>query len=691
MLNTETARASLLGYVSDTKLQLEAELADIRLDSDGKFILRSAGLFACVGSDCGQLVANDPSRPAPPSPAGYLFGIRGQVDVHTGDTTLVLKGALSLESTPTGPEAAISFSMAGFWSSAFGLDFLHIGNIVLDANIGPVSPYLSGLLLGGEVVVYHSTLPADLSACADCLKLSCYVNIDRDTPLNNWAYASLQGSATINKVLAALGSDKRLPAWLGDTGLVPIEGDKAIVLSYAASDQTIDVLDPPVTVSAGVYFRGAVQVAAGWRLNLDVLIDLPARVYINITTSPINFYDKFIITRSVTDTTHGPEFYANIVSQPAPGSTEIRIRGAATLLGDTTAIDVLITNSGFAVSVERTFLFNLKAVFTIEGAEGGPFSVGAFIGSESGIAKEILNFIRDLFQGLSEGLRVAQAKIQEAKNLVDKAKQPLLKVQYRLGNFTDFVENAKPECDLGFLSSLCEDVADIGIDVLLEILALVREVVAVVQKVWDGFLDKVVKPLLEGLGDILGYLSQALDAAAGALADLALPVDIKSLSFRTAFDGFDISSAVLNVDITLLLGGDERVLSGEVDFDDMAGTLGKVAKEVVVAGYDKLTADGGLLDSLAGALPDLAKELFGPECITQDHCDQDHYCQNRPLKPNAFKCLPKLDHYAECPRKNRSCKSGRCEKVGPLRFYCAPPAGFNRSMPCNEVASRNNE
>ena len=690
----------LLGSISTNAFRLEAQMADLPLGDD--FTIKSAGVFVCFGTDCSLVykpkAGSGPSPP--PTTSGTLLGVKGMVFIDTdqqnpdGSTyELGLQGSVSFATSNNGVSGSVHFSSSGYWFEAFGLEYLHVGNLLLGATFVPEPPFISGFSIGGSIILGKTTA-AEVGTCAKCIIVDGYFSASASNPRANYIFARITGSLTLSGILAALDITDSLPDWLGDTGLTPLPNEEAVVLSHAKLAAELKFFNPPILIPQGTRVAGVLNVF-GWALSVDVNINLPSRFYADISCDPLDFWGLFTVAHSRDQQDMGPEFYINIVLLPlASAKFEVKIHGyIKVILSYEAEVDIVVGPQGFSFAITRTFFSTWDLNLLVAGNTQGDFIISASMGSEDGLLRDLVAAGAAALDSLGGSIRSASDNINQAATIVGESEPlDLSRLRTRAADFADTITQKLEVADCGdivILSDICEGLRDVSVDVLQGLADLVDSALAGIESLWNNYLRDVVANFLEDVATFGSWLADGVDFAANWLTELAsgkFLFDIISAFFQAQLEGFDINTGSISLGLEVKWGTNVRILNITVYFDDLERTMADAFKEFIFFSFDTVGQSALQLVGLDQLASDISSQLVDvPVCLVNEHCADPAkpVCQNNPLFTNPWLCMPKLPDLAVCA-KDSACESTDCETVRTGVRNCKPAGGFPLGWTCNE-------
>ena len=399
-------------------MNIEAEVRDFQL---GSLTLSSASLQIGI------------------TPTKFSLGIQASVDLSTPPVTLT--GALRLKLPSL--SVALEMSMSGCWNSAFGISILDICNLYLAVTLTPGVP-VPGIAFGARVRL----------GSEKCYRLeaTAYVAVGSPVPEDNFFYAEM-GPLTLQKVLDLFCISFTLPTFLGDTGF-----PNGFGTSYALTDISLPTI--PLTISRGFYFRGTLNIF-GFQIFSEIVLDPPRLIDIYTRLRPLHLAGGLLAMYESRDVHSRGPFLHVYIAAPV---VEAEASGYVKILGIEAEATLLISNSGFEVSVSGSIFGVLEAELCVYS------SFGNLLNSEFRVSGRLrLNILKKLEEGVLSVLRkvaevadrifsAAQERLKEGKKVFDKAVAALRDAEREVRNARSKVADARRKLD-GLrhrLDSLCK-------------------------------------------------------------------------------------------------------------------------------------------------------------------------------------------------------------------------------------------
>jgi hypothetical protein len=124
-----------------------------------------------------------------------VSGVQASLRAIIGSSNLLFSMSCTLDIT----RALVTFaiSMEGAWQEPLGLKGFTLSNLIGSISVGPPTG-LSALMVGGTITI--GEYPTTAENTERSITGSMYVNIDLNTPTNNWFYGSVS-SLTLGNFL----------------------------------------------------------------------------------------------------------------------------------------------------------------------------------------------------------------------------------------------------------------------------------------------------------------------------------------------------------------------------------------------------------------------------------------------------------------------------------------------------------
>lgn len=323
-----------------TRKRIQAGLGDVRFHE--KFILHDASLFLDLGM------------------GGLVTGVAGSLLITPPENVRPLRFRAEIGKGFPFFDYELTLAMEGMYEKAFGIPFVHLG------NIHGASAFETGLFphtfrLGCEL--WLGKVPQNNSSPDTLHKTSAFVGFHAYNPVEMYFYAFMT-NVTFQAILDTITSYRdqpavQLPKFIGETGLSGLPGDDGVLLSFAPFiDYTIPFVDPPRTIRAGLTIAARLSLfglGAVANVNVDIMgmgIDMM------IGMEPILLRNGLIqVSKSMNERTQGPSIRlkAGLTRGILPRGS---IDGYVSFLGMGMGINGIVTSDGFIVSGDLK-LFNL--------------------------------------------------------------------------------------------------------------------------------------------------------------------------------------------------------------------------------------------------------------------------------------------------------------------------------------------
>ena len=368
----EGIKLGLEGTIRNAQsFSLTATTGDLKLG--GGVVLLNAGLQFVAGTN--------------PS-----VGVVGSIKLHKLDITM----DAAIRATVSGVK--LEGSMSGCWNNAFGSSYLTICDIFLSTTINPPLP-ISGLECGGRVEVGKQS-------CGHVLTAESYIGINEVNPDEDYFYADAH-SVTFQKFFDAFCLDVDLPKPLGDSGFP--NGFKISFSLLGAELPHVGISIPP-----GLRCIGTLNFL-GLESYVDIDIQLPTKIILNISMPPIVLDNVFKMYRSSSDKSAGPYVDIEVTTKQAP---HIEASGFVEVFGISIESRLLITSSKYKLELTGRFLHLFEARLFISAAYSKSITSGSFL-VEGWFKNDLFNKIAEAVrQGFSKSADEADEHIKAAKNAV---------------------------------------------------------------------------------------------------------------------------------------------------------------------------------------------------------------------------------------------------------------------------------
>jgi hypothetical protein len=319
-----------------------------------------------------------------------------------------LIGALRLKFPQS--QISLEMKMSGCWKRAFGISILEICDFFISVSILPGSP-LPGIAFGVTVKIGDERCYV--------LQATGFFGINPNDPTDNYFYVDIS-SLTLQRVVDLFCININLPHFLADTGF-----PDGLTTSFALKPHTFK--DLGITIPRGFYFKGTVNIF-GLKVECEMILDPPRLIEVKARLSPLNLAGgllKMSESRAVAD--KGPFLYVMIQSNPLKFQAEAS--GYVSVLGISAEAKLVVSNSGFEVSVFGSIFRVLEAELTIKASIGkvldASFSVAGKVKFNilQRIQDAVISFIQKAGKTAEEAISGAQNKIEEAKKVFDQAKE----------------------------------------------------------------------------------------------------------------------------------------------------------------------------------------------------------------------------------------------------------------------------
>ena len=339
-------------------------------------------------------------------PGLFSIGIAAEMEINNPPVKLI--GALRLKFPQS--QISLEMKMSGCWKRAFGISILEICNFFISVSILPGSP-LPGIAFGVTVKIGDERCYV--------LQATGFFGINPNDPTDNYFYVDIS-SLTLQRVVDLFCININLPHFLADTGF-----PDGLTTSFALKPHTFK--DLGITIPRGFYFKGTVNIF-GLKVECEMTLDPPRLIEVKARLSPLNLAGgllKMSESRAVAD--KGPFLYVMIQSNPLKFKAEAS--GYVSVLGISAEAKLVVSNSGFEVSVFGSIFRVLEAELTIKASIGkvldASFSVAGKVKFNilQRIQDAVISFIQKAGKTAEEAISGAQNKIEEAKKVFDQAKE----------------------------------------------------------------------------------------------------------------------------------------------------------------------------------------------------------------------------------------------------------------------------
>lgn len=338
------------------------------------------------------------------------IGLAGELKLSNPPITL--KGALRLAPA----EILVEMAMLGVWKRAFGINYLAVGNLIIETGITlTFPPILSKLTGGGEVLIGNLDSGKELVA-------KVYFGMDLNTPTNNFFYGSIS-TATISGILAAFGVETSLPPVLSQTGFPNGVSSSFSIVEVQVANQIIP---------AGFRLSGTLNIL-GLTASVDIKVNPPISFVFDVKLGVLNLAGgafKLCATRSCSK---GPMVYASIVTYPF--KIEVKVQGYAKLFGLIEQQATLkITNTKYILELTgRLFLFDsyIRVTANYGTLKSASFGVYGRLSTAwmAELRKEVIAAIKNGADHATKAISSAQKKVDKAQGAYDAAIRTLQQKQ----------------------------------------------------------------------------------------------------------------------------------------------------------------------------------------------------------------------------------------------------------------------
>jgi hypothetical protein len=321
-----------------------------------------------------------------------------------------LIGALRLKFPQS--QISLEMKMSGCWKRAFGLSILEICDFFISVSILPGSP-LPGVAFGVTVKIGDEKCYV--------LQVTGFFGINPNDPTDNYFYVDIN-SLTLQRVVDLFCININLPDFLADTGF-----PDGLTTSFALKPHIFR--DLGIIIPKGFYFKGTVNIF-GLKVECEMILDPPRLIEVKARLSPLNLAGgllKMSESRAVTD--KGP--FLDVIIQSNPLKFQAEASGYVSVLGISAEAKLVVSNSGFEVSIFGSIFGVLEAELTIKASIGkvldASFSAAGKVKFNilQRIQDAVVGFIQKAGKSAEEAINRAQNKLEEAKKVFDQAKEKL--------------------------------------------------------------------------------------------------------------------------------------------------------------------------------------------------------------------------------------------------------------------------
>ena len=309
----------------------------------------------------------------------------------------------------------LQMSMKGWWNKAFGVPFLHIGNLHFRVAIPPTPVIITQLEIGGMAKIGFLN-----KAKAVPIEAAMYLGMDTTSPMENYFFGNVS-RLTVPAILAAFAYRPSLPKALSEIGF-----PRGVYVSYALQTK---VLPNGISIPRGLYFKGLLKILK-FELQSDVSVDLNG-IFINTTATGFNMGNGLI---SVTDASGkgGPKLFVDVGWNP-PRAT-LKISGAVSILRIRRSIDILVDAKGMHFKLTGSFLgvfqsylevsSNYQSMDKLDFRVKGGFRQDLF----TQLRTRVLNSLDSQRKRADAAISGAQAKVLGARRNFENAQRKLREV-----------------------------------------------------------------------------------------------------------------------------------------------------------------------------------------------------------------------------------------------------------------------
>ena len=360
--------------------------------------------------------------------AGVVLKRAGLEFVGGVEESIGLVGSIELKSPPVTLNAAIRLtisgvklegSMTGCWYKPFGIPIITVCNLFLATTIAPVPPPITGLEFGGRIELG--------SRKCDLLTAEAYIGLNSIDPTQNYFYAHI-GKLTFQSFFNVFCMKVPLPKPLGDSGF-----PKGLKVSFSPLGKQLP--HAGITIPIGLRFKGTLNIL-GVSASADINIQ-PGRIKLVVELPKLNILGVLKMYRSSNEKSKGPFIYVDISGSKTP---LINISGCIEVLGSSFEGQLIVQDTGYELSVERTFLGQVRCSLRITAAYSKNIR-DAYYEVEG-------HFQNDLFDKIAKSIREALKKSAgEAEKYISAAQDKIKEAKAKVDNAIDKLEEAKRKVD----------------------------------------------------------------------------------------------------------------------------------------------------------------------------------------------------------------------------------------------------
>ncbi|KAJ9464865.1 hypothetical protein DIPPA_26457 [Diplonema papillatum] len=288
-------------------------------------------------------------------------------------------GELGIEFNPT-PQASGDIMAAGFWYNAFGMPFLHVGDMILGLSIDLMTMLPSRLVVGGA---------ACLGTAGNCeqrqepyIEARAYVGLSWKTMQDNF-FIAMVSELTIGGLFDvfsdfAPGLSQVKPLLGGsilESGIYPYDESKCVagaeldmdcfaVVSLAFIDKELNFGNGNVvTIPSGVQLRGKLNLA-GWEIQVYFKVDersLVADVRMDPIALSIGGFELLKIGERLENghVVGGARFYMAFVALPPQAAIDISGALEIPIIGASGSVAILLNGDEFSFDASISLFWGI--------------------------------------------------------------------------------------------------------------------------------------------------------------------------------------------------------------------------------------------------------------------------------------------------------------------------------------------
>ncbi|KAJ9464881.1 hypothetical protein DIPPA_26435 [Diplonema papillatum] len=288
-------------------------------------------------------------------------------------------GELGIEFNPT-PQASGDIMAAGFWNEAFGMPFLHIGDMILGLSIDLMTMLPSRLTVGGAACLGKAFNCEN--RLAPYIEARGYVGLSWKTMQDNF-FIAMVSELTIGGLFDvfsdfAPGLSKVKPLLGGsilESGIYPYDESKCVagaeldmdcfaVVSLAFIDKELNFGNGNVvTIPSGVQLRGKLNLA-GWEIQVYFKVDersLIADVRMDPVAVSIGGFELLKIGERLENghVVGGARFYMAFVALPPQAAIDISGALEIPIIGASGSVAILLNGDEFSFDASISLFWGI--------------------------------------------------------------------------------------------------------------------------------------------------------------------------------------------------------------------------------------------------------------------------------------------------------------------------------------------